>query len=62
MSDEVKKVHLGEGVLKPGIRPIKVYLDENGEYWLCDADVDETIDLKEQACWRCSEVPFTRND
>lgn len=35
-----KKLHLGSGILKPGVRPIKVIVDKEGEYWLCDADVD----------------------
>jgi hypothetical protein len=34
------KIHIGTGVLKPGTRPIKVFVDKNGEYWLEDADVD----------------------
>jgi hypothetical protein len=43
-----KKIHLGEGILKPGTRPIKVVVDENGEYYLCDADVDtEKQDVKD---------------
>lgn len=39
MSDD-KKIHLGKGILKPGTRPIKVIVDDQGEYWLCDAEVD----------------------
>ena len=43
-------------------RPMKVVTDTDGCTWLCDRDVDENGDLEEQGCWRCSEVPFTRND
>ncbi len=43
-------------------RPMKVVVDKNGCIWLCDANVDESKDLKEQGCWRCAEVPFSRND
>ena len=43
-------------------RPMKVVVDEEGCTWLCDADVDETRDLKGEGCWRCAEMPFTRDD
>ena len=43
-------------------RPMKVVVTADGCTWLCDADVDESRDLNEQGCWRCAEVPFTRND
>jgi hypothetical protein len=49
MSDE-KKIHLGNGVLKPGTRPIKVIVDESGEYWLCDANVDTDTANLEKDC------------
>jgi hypothetical protein len=41
---------------------MKVLMDEDGCAWLCDADVDESKDLKDQGCWRCGDLPFTRND
>ena len=58
MSDEGKtKLHVGKGILKPGTRPIKVYVDDDGEYWLCDADVDPTSkDFREQGCSAHSEI------
>jgi hypothetical protein len=43
-------------------RPMKVVEDSDGCRWLCDADVDESEDLKDQGCWRCEELPFTRDD
>ncbi len=43
-------------------RPMKVVVAEDGCTWLCDADVDEGGDLETQGCWRCGDVPFTRND
>jgi hypothetical protein len=43
-------------------RPMKVVVAEDGCTWLCDADVDEKGNLREQGCWRCAEIPFTRND
>lgn len=50
-------LHVGKGILKPGLRPIKVHVDENGEYWLCDADVDPTTkNFREQGCTAHSEI------
>lgn len=42
-------------------RPMKVIIDGNGCNWLCDAEVDESSDLSQQGCWRCSEMAFTRS-
>lgn len=55
--DEVK---IGDGVYHPGARPMKVYVDENGVMYLCDKDIDPNKPLKEQACWTCDMVQFTR--
>ncbi len=43
-------------------RPMRVIMDRDGCTWLCDASVDETKDLKDQGCWRCEDLPFTRDD
>lgn len=43
-------------------RPMKVVIDEDGCTWLCDAEIDESGDLKEQGCWNCKDVAFTRDD
>lgn len=43
-------------------RPMKVVVARDGNTWLCDAGADESRDLKDQGCWRCEDVPFTRND
>jgi hypothetical protein len=43
-------------------RPMRVVVDKNGCTWLCDADVNEKKDLKEQGCWRCDALAFTRDD
>jgi hypothetical protein len=34
-----EKIHVGSGVLKPGTRPIEVFVDKTGGYWLCDAEL-----------------------
>ncbi len=48
MSDT--KIHLGNGILKPGTRPLTVHVDAQGEYWLCDANVDPKTDNLEDHC------------
>ena len=53
---------LGNGVYHPGARPLKVVKDPEGGLWICDKDVDPSGDLAEQGCWRCEDLPFTRND
>jgi hypothetical protein len=56
-TEKATKLHIGEGILKPGTRPIKVYVDKNGEYWLCDADVDpESSDFRKEGCTAHGEV------
>ena len=58
MAEEKKtKLHIGEGILKPGVRPIKVYVDDDGEYWICDADVDPTTkEFREKGCAAHSDL------
>ena len=52
-----KKLNVGEGILKPGIRPIRVMLDDKGEYWLCDAEADpNSKDFSKEGCTAYSEV------
>jgi hypothetical protein len=43
-------------------RPMRVVVDKDGCTWLCDVDIDENGNLKEQGCWNCKDVAFTRND
>ena len=43
-------------------RPMKVVVDRQGNSWICDKEVDPSGDLAEQGCWRCGDLPFTRND
>lgn len=51
---------LGEGVLHESARPMRVYVGDDGIMYLCDKDVDRDKPLKEQACWTCDQVLFTR--
>lgn len=55
-----EKPKLGEGILHEGARPMKVYIGDDGVMYLCDKDVDRNKSLKEQACWTCDQVLFTR--
>jgi len=43
-----------------GVRSLKVVVDEDGEPWICDAEVDPSMDLPEQGCWRCKELSGSR--
>lgn len=38
-------------------RPLKVLLDDHGDPWICDCDVDPSGDLAEQGCWQVREEP-----
>jgi hypothetical protein len=55
-----EKPILGHGVFHPGARPMKVYVDGKGVMYLCDKDIDTNRPLKDQACWTCDQVLFTR--
>ena len=49
--------HIGNGIFKPGVRPIKVLVGDDGEYWLCDSDVDpNNKNFREQGCTAHSEI------
>jgi hypothetical protein len=51
------EIHIGNGVLKPGTRPIKVFVDQDGEYWLCDADVNpKSVDFRKEGCTAHGEI------
>lgn len=40
---------------------MKVVVDDDGCNWLCDSNIDESSDLAQQGCWRCSDMAFTRD-
>jgi hypothetical protein len=57
VDEQGPKIHIGQGILKPGTRPIKVYVDKDGEYWICDAEVDpESPDFEKEGCTSYSET------
>ena len=58
---ETTKLHIGKGILKPGVRPIKIHVDQNGEYWICDKDVDPTTDdFRKEGCAAHSDVHLVK--
>ena len=47
----VTKIHVGKGVLRPGTRQVKIHVDRDGQYWLCEADVDPASDdFRKKGC------------
>ncbi len=63
MAENKKELpRIGNGIVHESARPMKVYVDENGVMYLCDKDIDPTKPLREQACWTCDQVLFTRGD
>jgi hypothetical protein len=48
---QVAKIHVGKGILKPGTQNITVHVDKDGEYWLCEAEVDpRSEDFRKEGC------------
>jgi predicted RNA-binding protein with PIN domain len=58
---EKKKV-FGEGVLKTSARELSVFVDEEGNSWICDKEAAKNIDpnkpFAEQGMERCQIMPF----
>lgn len=44
-----------------GARPMKVFVDSQGNEWLCDAHVDPNGNFASQGCWRTDQMAFDRN-
>ena len=44
-----------------GARPMKVFIDNHGNEWLCDKDVDPSGSFAAQGCWRTDQMAFDRN-
>ncbi len=53
---------LGNGINKDTARPLEVYVDINGNEWICDKEVISDIDperpLEDQNIIRCQMMPF----
>jgi hypothetical protein len=50
--------NLGNGIRKISARPIRVHVGKDGDYWLCDADVESGADLFQAGCTAHSSVPM----
>ena len=60
-SDHPKKINVGAGILKPGARPVKVYVDKEGEYWICDRDAEISgFDFAGAGCTPHSDVHLVK--
>lgn len=60
MKEKENRGDTGEGIGHSSVRPMKVYVDEDGVMYLCDKDIDPKKPLKDQACWTCDQVLFKR--
>jgi len=50
--------NLGNGINKTSARPVRIHVGTDGEYWLCDADVDRDTDYAREGCTPHSSVPM----
>ena len=62
MNAKNKNQHNESIVTSAGARPMKTYVDHNGNEWLCDAGVNPSEDFSSQGCWRTDMMAFNRND
>lgn len=57
-----EKSVFGEGVLKKSARQLTVFVDENGNSWICDAEAAKNIDpnkpFEDQNIEGCQVMPF----
>jgi len=59
--DPCSYVEIPDHEINRGPRPLKVVVDNNGDPWICDIDVDPSSDLIDQGCWRCRAKSSTRS-
>lgn len=52
----------GSGSSYSGARPMKVFTDADGNWWLCDKNVNPHESFEAQQCWRYDLMAFDRND
>ena len=55
-----QSINVGSGIVKMSARPTKFFVDGQGEYWICDADVDPNGDFGAQGCSPHSEVHLVK--
>lgn len=49
------------GRSRGGARPMKTFVDSQGNEWLCDKNVDPDGSFASQGCWRTDQMAFDRN-
>ena len=59
---ENEKTLFGDGILKKRAREFTVFVDEDGNTWICDKDAAKSIDpnkpFADQNIERCQVMPF----
>ena len=50
--------NLGNGIIRNSARPIRVHVGSDGDYWLCDRDVESGADYDESGCVSHSSIPM----
>ncbi|MFC1556927.1 hypothetical protein ACFL6I_04915 [candidate division KSB1 bacterium] len=54
--------YLGNGILKTSTRPLAIFVDKNGNEYVCDKDsianLDSSRSFEEQECIGCASNPF----
>jgi hypothetical protein len=59
---ETKKPIFGDGVLKTSARELVVFVDDNGDSWICDKEeaqnIDRNVPFEKQNLERCQVMPF----
>ena len=57
-----KKSVFGEGILKSSARELSVFVDEDGNTWICDKEAAKNIDpnkpFSQQDIEKCKVMPF----
>ena len=58
---EESSPQVGNGIVRPSARPIKIYVDDDGEYWICDKNVyPASGDFAGQGCVAHSDVHLVK--
>jgi streptogramin lyase len=59
---DTQKNHNSSIVTSAGARPMRIFVDSQGNEWLCDKNVSADKDFASQGCWRTDMMAFGRND
>jgi hypothetical protein len=57
MSEHSSHINVGSGILKPSARPVRIFVDDEGEYWYCDSGVSpDSNDFRAAGCTALSDT------